>query len=199
MGATLLILLYSSFFGDPTDPANVRGVGAKANFGAGRAAVVPMPSAPFEGVKPLTTRDLGRLVRVSGTAQTGVRGNAMWVRTDDGRRILVQFEPPPPAGAMARFAPNSRVILEGYLQDIALAEFTVKVDSLSVTIPRSDCELRSKGAECKFGYLPDSTFARVDSLFVKNFYLSVRPDAIGRSSVSAAPAQPLTPIRSSAP
>ena len=67
--------------------------------------------------------DLGRLVRVQGIAESGVRRNSLWVRTSDGYRILVRFEPEPGEEALSGIGAGSTVTFDGYLQNIALAEF----------------------------------------------------------------------------
>lgn len=171
--AVVALLLWASKFvvGDATDPDRVRGVGANAGFGDARAPLIPMPPEPFEEVKPLETRDLGRLVRLTGVMESPVRGNAAWVRATGGRRILVRFEPPPEPELLARFGPGSSVRLEGYVEKISRAEFDVWLDTLRVSIPRPP-------PGRKFGDLPDPAFARLDSLFVKTFYVSVRPEAL---------------------
>jgi hypothetical protein len=63
------------------------------------------------------------------------------------------------------------VDLDGYLEKISEAEFQVWMDSLGVSIPRPP-------PGRKFGDLPEPAFARIDSLFIKNFYISVRPEAL---------------------
>src|SRR5690606_23823842 len=140
-----------------------------------RAPIVPVEAVPFGSVTPLQTRDLGRLVRVTGVAESGVRANSLWVRTADGYRILVRFEPPPDPAQLQAIGPGSRIDFDGYLQNIALAEFKQVVDSLGVRIPRPP-------PARKFGDLPDPGFARVDSLFIKNYYVSVRPEGIERDA-----------------
>lgn len=180
------LLLWGSAFvvGDATAPSEGerRGVGANAGFGEERAPLIPMPAEPLTSLKPLQTRDLGRFVRVRGTAETGVRAHAMWTRTEDGRRILVRFEPPPDSGALERFGPGRRIELDGYISKISQAEFEVWMDTLRVSIPRPP-------PGRKFGDLPDPAFARVDSLFIKNFYISVRPEALAAPETETASAQ----------
>ncbi len=171
VAASLVVLAFSVFFGDPTEAARTRRVGARANFGADRAPVIPVVVTPFRTITSLGERDVGRLVHLEGWAETPVRRNAVWVRSTDGRRILVRFEPPP-EGPVRIYA-GGRVSVDGYLQKIARAELKVTLDSMGVRLPRP----RPTAAE-KFGELPDSGFIRVDSLFVKNFYLSVRPEAL---------------------
>lgn len=163
--------LWSSalFFGDATE--SVEGVGADLGLGASRAPVLPAQPVPLQSLLPLQNRDLGRLVRLTGVAETGSRGNALWVRSQTGRRILVRFEPEPPPEALRRFRPGTAVDLDGYLEKISQAEFEVWMDSLGVSIPRPP-------PGRKFGELPDPSFARVDSLFVKSYYISVRPEAL---------------------
>lgn len=180
--AVLGLLLWASAFvlGDATAD-EVPQVGASANFGSVRAPVLPVEAIPFTRLTPLQTRDLGRLVRVSGVAESGIRRSSLWVRTADGHRILVQFEPEPPEGALSSIGPGSSVNFDGYLQNIALAEFHQIVDSLNVRIPKPP-------PARKFGDLPDPGFARVDSLFIKNYYVSVRPEGINPDL----PAEPQT-------
>jgi hypothetical protein len=125
----------------------------------------------------LQTRDLGRLVHVSGVAESGVDVNSLWVRTSGGHRILVRFQPAPDPALLRGFGPGSSVAFDGYLQNIALAEFLQLVDSLGVRIPRPP-------PARKFGDLPDASFARVDSLFIKNYFVSVRPEAIRPDAAS---------------
>lgn len=178
------VLLWASKFvvGDATDPEESRGVGANAGFGDARAPLIPMPPEPFQEVDPIETRDLGRLVRVTGVIENGVRSNSAWVRTTDGRRILVRFEPPPSEEALARFGPGASVDLEGYVEKISRAEFEVWIDTLGASIPRP-----APGR--KFGDLPAPSFARLDSMFVKTFYISVRPEALAPRVDEQAPQQ----------
>lgn len=173
--AILGLLFWASAFvvGDATEQK--RAVGAAAGFGAVRAPILDMESVPFGSLFPLQTRDLGRLVRVTGVAESGVRVNSVWVRTGDGFRILVRFEPAPEGDQLRRIGPGSSVDFDGYLNNIALAEFHQIIDSLGVSIPRP-----APGR--KFGDLPDPGFARVDSLFIKNYYVSVRPEGIEREA-----------------
>lgn len=169
--ALLGLALWSSAFllGDPTEEQHA--VGADLDLAAGRAPVLPATAVPLQSLLPFQSRDLGRLVRISGVAESRVRGNALWVRSNTGRRILVRFEPDPPEAALSRFTPGSSVELDGYLEKISRAEFFLWMDSLGVSIPRPP-------PGRKFGDLPDPSFARVDSLFVKNYYISVRPEAL---------------------
>lgn len=171
VAASLAVLAFSLYFGDPTEAAKTRQVGAQADFGADRAPVIPVVVTPFESVTELGERDVGRLVRLEGVAVSPVVANAVWVRTDDERRILVRFEPPPPPGALRRITPGSRIALEGYLHKIARAELEVWLDTLGVALPRP-------APGTKFGDVPPPEFLRVDSLFVKKFYVSVRPEAL---------------------
>ena len=158
-------------FGDATDPEVDPRVGAQIGFGTDRTPVLPAQSTPFEALTSLQTRDLGRLVRLTGVAESRVTGSAVWVRATGSRRILVRFEPAPPAEALRRFGPGRSINLDGYLAKISEAELRVWTDSLGVRIPRPP-------PGRKFGDLPDPAFARVDSLFVKSFYISVRPEAL---------------------
>ena len=70
-----------------------------------------------------------------------------------------------------RFGPGSSIDLPGYIEKISQAEFEVWIDTLGASIPRP-----RPGR--KFGDLPDPSFARLDSMFVKTFYISVRPEAL---------------------
>jgi hypothetical protein len=171
--AVLGILLWASAFvvGDATDPDELPRVGAAADFGSVRAPVLPVEAVPFGTLTPLQTRDLGRLVRVSGVAESRVAVNSVWIRTPEGYRILARFEPAPDPELLRGIGPGSSVSYSGYLHNIALAEFHQIVDSLGVRIPRPP-------PARKFGDLPDPSFARVDSLFIKTYYISVRPQAI---------------------
>lgn len=172
-GGALLVLLAAMVFGDQTMMAK-RQVGAAANFGADRAEVLPMRTEEFEELFPLDTRELGRLVHLTATAESALRSGAVWVRTPSGRRILVRFEPEPPPGALRGLGPGSRVEVNGYLGKISRAEFDMWMDTLRVRLPRPRPGV-------KFGDVPDSAFARIDSLFIKNFYVSVRPEGLRRS------------------
>jgi hypothetical protein len=187
-GAVLLVAV-AMLGGDATTRAK-RQVGAAANFGADRAPVIPMETQAFETLLPLDTRELGRLVHLRATAESAVRGNAVWVRTPTGRRILVRFEPEPPGNALRGLGPGSTVDVNGYVQKISRAEFDMWTDSLNVMIPRPQPGV-------KFGDLPDSSFAKIDSLFIKNFYVSVRPEGLrhSRSTSSLRPDTLLQPYR----
>ena len=70
------LLLWGSKFvlGDATEGA--RAVGAAAGFGDERAPLIPMPAEPFTEVDPLETRDLGRLVGISGVLENGPRAGS---------------------------------------------------------------------------------------------------------------------------
>jgi hypothetical protein len=174
LAAIGIVVWASAFFlGDATAPDELPRVGAALDLGAERPPVLPAQPVPLQTLTPLDTRDRGRLVSISGVAESGVRAAAVWVRTTGGRRLLVRFEPEPPEGALSGIGPGSRVELDGYLADISRAEFNVWMDTLGVRIPRPPPGRR-------FGDLPDPNFARVDSLFVKEFYVSVRPEALTR-------------------
>lgn len=166
------LLLWSSayLFGDATRGAQQKAVGAAANFGADRAAVLPAEVEAFESILPIEDRELGRLVRLQGTALSRVSASSLWMQARGGRRILVRFEPTPETAP--RYAPGSAVRVDGYVQKISAAEFGAWIDSLGVSLPRPRPGV-------KFGDLPDSGFARVDSLFIRNYYISVRPEGIG--------------------
>jgi hypothetical protein len=178
--AVALAVWASAFvLGDATDRPGVQ-VGAKANFGADRAQVVPMQSEAFESALPLEDRELGRLLRINGTAESRTVRNAVWVRTANPRRwILVRVEPVPKGKAIQPYYPGSAVQLQGYLQKISRAEFDAWIDSLDVGLPRP-----TPGV--KFGDLPDSGFIRIDSLFIRDYYISVRPEAVRGGLVAAA-------------
>jgi hypothetical protein len=171
--SALGFLLWASAFvvGDATAPEDAPRVGAQLGLGEERTPVLPARAVPFQSMPVLQMRDLGQLVRLEGVLESRVVGNAAWVRSAGGRRILVRFEPPPPPEAVQVFGPGRSVALEGYLQKISEAEFRVWMDTLGVRIPRPP-------PGRKFGDLPDPGFARVDSLFIKNFYVSVRPESL---------------------
>lgn len=165
------LALWASAFvlGDATTPDEQPRVGAALTLGSERPPVLPAQPVPLQSLQPLETRDLGRLVHLTGVAESRVRQNAVWVRTTGGRRMLVRFEPPPEEEI--RIGPGSSISFDGYLSKISRAEFDVWMDTLGVRIPRPP-------PARKFGDLPDPGFARVDSLFIKNFYVSVRPEAL---------------------
>lgn len=177
------VLLWASafVFGDATAPDELPRVGAAADFGAVRAPIIPVEAVPFGSLTPLHTRDLGRLVRVTGVADSRVAANSLWIRTPEGYRILVRFEPAPQPELLQGIGPGSNVTFHGYLNNIALAEFLQIVDSLNVRIPRPP-------PARKFGDLPDPNFARVSALFIKDFYVSVRPEGIAPDAPAEAAA-----------
>jgi hypothetical protein len=189
-GAGVLLLVAVAMFGGDATMRAKRQVGAAANFGADRAPVLPMETQAFETLLPLDNREVGRLVHLRATAESVVRGNAVWARTPTGRRILVRFEPEPPASALRAMGPGSVVDVNGYVQKISRAEFDMWMDSLNVVIPRPR-------PGTKFGDLPDSGFAKIDSLFIKNYYVSVRPEGLraSRSTSSLRPDTTLQPYR----
>lgn len=154
-------------FGDAT-AAKQRGIGAKSGLGEVRAPVLPPRSVAFASVDPIEAKDLGRLVRLSGTAETRTYRGAVWVRSTDGRRILLRWEPLPEAGTLRTAGPGGRVEVDGYIQRISRAEFGMWIDSLGAYVPKPPPGV-------KFGDQPDSSFARLDSLFIKEFYVSARP------------------------
>jgi hypothetical protein len=182
---TLCLIAWGSAFvlGDATMSTGKQ-VGAKANFGGERAQVVPMQSEAFESALPLEDRELGRRLRLTGTAESRTVRNAVWVRTQNPRRwILVRVEPVPKGKAISPIYPGSAVDVQGYLQKISRAEFDAWIDSLDVYLPRP-------APGVKFGDLPDSGFVRIDSLFIRDYYISVRPEALpgGLIAARAAPA-----------
>ena len=179
--ATLGFLLWASAFvlGDPTDPEEAPRVGAQLGFGSERPAVIPAQATPFADIASLQPRDLGRLVHPRGQPLSSVVANAIWVQSDGGRRILVRFEPAPPEGALRGVFAGGRMDVDGYLEKISEAEFEVWMDTLNVRLPRPP-------PGRKFGDLPDPGFARVDSLFIRNYYISVRPEALVEEPAPAA-------------
>jgi hypothetical protein len=177
--AAIAFLFWSwgTFYRDPTAHRKARLAGEAANFGAERTPVIPVVATPFDSVKPIEAGDLGLLVRIRGTTLSPVRRSAVWVAATDGRRILVRFEPPP-AEALRSMYPGAAIDLDGYLQKLALAEFKVWMDTLGVSIPRPPPGV-------KFGDVPDPGFARLDSLFIKEYYVSVRPEALTPAPAAA--------------
>ncbi len=171
--AIAALLAWASAFmvGDATAPEEQPLVGAAANFGADRLAVPPMDPVPFERLTPIQTRDRGRLVEISGVAESRVALNSVWVRTNDGYRVLIRFEPAPPAEAIQSIRSGASVQVVGYVQNIARAELQQVLDSLGVRLPRPP-------PARKFGDLPDPAFARTDSFYIKEYYVSVRPEGI---------------------
>lgn len=167
--AGFLIWASAFVFGDATNPEEQPRIGANIGFGEDRMPVIPAEPTAFSEIGMLQQRDLGRFVRVRGTVGSRVSPGGVWVRTDDGRRILVRFEPGPAEEALTDIRASGRVDLLGYLQKISRAEFEVWMDSLGVAIPRP-----RPGR--KFGDFPDPAFLRADSLYIKNFYISVRPE-----------------------
>lgn len=161
----------SYVFGDAT-AAKQRGIGAKSGLGEVRAPVIPMRSVGFETVSSIEQKDLGRLVRFTGTAQTRSIAGAVWARSDDGRRILLRWEPLPAGTNAPAIGPGSRIQVDGYIQRISRAEFEMWADSVGAAIPRPPPGV-------KFGEQPDSSFGQVEKLFVKDYYVSVRPSIPG--------------------
>lgn len=164
-------LVWASAFvlGDPTQrSAHVR-VGAAANTGADRPAVVPPHPVRFAALDSIDPTDYGIYVELVATPESAVRGQAVWARADDGRWILVRVEPPAAdsARAAATLARGGR--WRGYLRPIGRAEFDLWMDSLGVVLPRPP-------AGVKMGELPDSTFLKLDRRILKHVYLSIRPE-----------------------
>jgi hypothetical protein len=187
----VMIMLAAMIFGDRTS-RQTSAVGAAANFGADRAPVRPVVIEPFGELPQLKERELGRLLRVTGFAESRMRRNAVYVRASDGRRILVRFEPDPPEGTLRSVYPGASIDVTGYLQKLSRTEWGVWMDTLAVGVPRP-----RPGA--KFGDLPDNNFARVDSLFIKDFYISVRPEGIGAVRGGTPPPAGGAPARVPAP
>jgi hypothetical protein len=186
VGVGAVAMAAALLFGDPTAHPRGPGVGAAAHFGSDRAPVLPVVIEPFERIGELSDRELGRLVHLTGTAESGVRRSAIYVRTPQGRRILVRFEPTPPEGRLGGVFHGGGVDVTGYVQKISRAEFDVWMDTLGVAIPRPPPGV-------KFGDLPDSNFMRIDSLFIKDYYVSVRPEGIGRRAGAAPVPPPVAP------
>src|SRR5215213_5211758 len=108
VGVSVLALLAARLFGDATRRPTA-GVGANANFGADRAPVRPVVVQAFGELGELKERELGRLLHVTGWAETQVRRGAVYVRTPGGRRILLRFEPEPPEGTLRSIYPGAAV------------------------------------------------------------------------------------------
>lgn len=159
------------FLGDATDPAERPKVGAALDVGEDRTPVLPAQAVPFRAIAPVETRDLGRLIHLEGVAESPVRSNAVWVRSSGGRRVLVRFEPPPPEEELPGIGAGSSVSFQGYLENMSRTEFWAWMDTLGVRIPQPP-------PGRKFGDLPDPSFARIDSLFIKSYYISVRPEGL---------------------
>ncbi len=189
--AALLAWGSTFVFGDATAKPRFQR-GSETGFGEGRGVVLPLRTERFDAIVPLEDRELGRMVHVTGFAESPARtmktyGSAVWIRSTGGRRILVRFEPAPPPGTLRSLYAGAPVRLDGYVAKVARAELDAILDSLGVNLPRPKPGV-------KFGDLPDSTFARVDSLFIKGYYVSVRPEGIGgargRGADTAAKAAP---------
>jgi hypothetical protein len=187
----LLVWASAFVFGDATDPAQPRQVGALAQFGAERAPVLPIQAVPFDSLAPLGDRDLGRLVHLEASVESSVVRGAVWVRAADGRRILVRVEPLPPEGTAIPIRPGGQLSVDGYVQSISRAEFLAWMDSLSVRVPRP-------APTARFGQLPDPEFARMDAQFVRSYYISVRPEQIVRRQEETAAAAPRRSIGAAA-
>lgn len=167
----LLIWASAFFFGDPTDPVQPPLVGAAADFGAERAPVLPIEPVSFDSLAPLSDRDLGRLVHLRGTVESPVVRGAAWVRADDGRRILARVEPLPAEDAALPIRSGAPLEVDGYLQSISRAELVAWLDSLHVSLPRPPPAPR-------FGQLPDPAFRRLEAQYVRNYYISIRPEQL---------------------
>jgi hypothetical protein len=146
-----------------------------------RAPVLPPEPAPLEALFPIDERDVGRLVLVRGVAEAA-RRNSIWFRTAEGRRILLRVEPAPDTlearrpvrEALASVHPGRSLETEGYLKKISHAEFRAITDSMGVRLPRPRPGTR-------FGDLPDSAFLRLQPFFVREYYISLRPDDLLRA------------------
>lgn len=182
-GGGLLVLLVAVVFGGDATMRAKRQVGADANFGAERSAVLPMEAEAFERLLPLDNREVGRLVYLRATAESPLRGGAVWVRTRGGRRILVRFEPAPERLALG---PGSGLSVTGYVQKLSRGELDLWTDTLGVVIPRPRPGV-------KFGDLPDSSFAKIDSLFIRDYFVLVRPEGL-RPTRSTADLRPDTTL-----
>lgn len=183
-GLALVALALSWVFGDPT--MRGRNKDKEAALNAQRAPVTPLRAVRFESALPLETRQIGRLLYLDGTAESRQVRGAVWVKTANGRRILVRFEPDTSAKGLRWLGYGSRVQANGYVTKIGRAELNAWLDSLGVVLPRP------RPGE-KFGDLPDSNFVRVDSLFIKDYYLSVRSGglaSVSRGEVSTPSAPP---------
>lgn len=176
LGALIVVGLVawsSSYLVGDATAEKQRGIGAKSGLGEVRAPVIPARPVGFETIMPIEPKDLGRLVRLTGTAETRTVAGVVWVRADDRRRILVRWEPLPAGTTNVPSAgPGSRVQVDGYLQRISRAEFKMLADSVGAYVPRPPPGV-------KFGDQPDSNFARVDSMFIKDYYVSARPSLPG--------------------
>ena len=178
LAAGLVAWVSPFVFGDPTE-AKARGIGAKSGLGEVRSPVIPVRPVAFESLTPLQAKDLGRFVRLTGTAETRQVSGAVWVRSDDRRRILLRWEPWSAETKIPVFGPGHRVQVDGYVQRLSRAEFEMWTDSVNAAIPKPPPGV-------KFGDQPDSNFARVDSLFVKDYYVSARPSMPAATSTAAA-------------
>jgi hypothetical protein len=174
----IAVWAFGTFGRDPTAVEERPMIGELLNFGAERTPVLPVFPTPFDSIAPLSARDLGILVQLRGTAESPVRNNAVFVRGTDNRRIMVRFEPPPPEGALDHIRAGGPINVVGYLQKIAVAEFRVWMDTLGVRVPRAPPAGR-------FGHLPDPAFARIDSLYIKEYYVSVRPEGVHGPPIEA--------------
>jgi hypothetical protein len=182
-GGGVLVLAVTLVFGGDRTMESGQAVGAEANFGAHRGEVLPMMAEPFESLLPLNTREIGRLVHLVGTAESPLRGGTVWVRSRGGRRILMRIDPTPEGMQMG---PGAGISVTGYVQKLSRAEFDLWTDTLGVILPRP-----RPGA--KFGDVPDTAFARIDSLFIRDFMVLVRPEGL-RDSQSTADLRPDTTL-----
>jgi hypothetical protein len=173
--AFLGILLWASalVFGDPTEEVEHRLIGAAMDVGAGRAPVIPPRPVPLADALPLEEEDRGRYVLLQGVIEAGPRADAIWVRAAQNRRIMARIEPRTPESGALSLRPGATVALPGYVERIARTEFNAMMDSLGVRIPRPP-------PGRKFGDLPPPEFMALDSLLIRTYYISIRPEALAR-------------------
>jgi hypothetical protein len=171
--ATAGILLWASalVFGDPTEDVEHRRIGQDMDVGADRAPIIPPVPVPLSNALPLSEEDRGRYVLLQGVVEAGPSANTVWVRAAQNRRILARVEPLPAEAGRPALRAGTAVELPGYVERIALTEFNALMDSLGVRIPRPP-------PGRKFGDLPPPEFRALDSLLIRTYYISVRPEAL---------------------
>jgi hypothetical protein len=177
--AALGILIWAGalVFGDPTEALEHRLIGQHMDVGADRAPVIPPTPVPFADAIPLSEEDRGRFIVLAGVIEAGPAANAVWVRAAQNRRILARIEPMPPEAGRPPLRAGMAVELPGYVERIARTEFNALMDSLGVRIPRPP-------PGRKFGDLPPPEYLALDTLLVRTYYISVRPEALARSAAS---------------